>query len=164
MSLVNCYIDSHGCTVCPDIPPTPGTPGGLVYTVVLGWNAGANSVQELDGDVLLTFTMPLAVLGVVCGFRHGRLGVGIPEMNTHGFVFQRGVDSLSLYGIVENGTTVLSSVARSPDLDETFYIQRRNGVVTYYVDDVVPAYTSSVPSSGPLIVGGCLYASGDDIG
>jgi hypothetical protein len=168
MSLIDCYVDSSGCVVCPDIAPTPPVPGGIVYLPILGWNAGANSVGELDGDVELITNMTASVFGAVVGFRHGRAGIGIPDLVTHGFVFEHGIDGLNFFGIVENGVTIMSGMARQADLNDLFWIVRANGVVSYYANSSVPfstpLYTSLLPSVGPLIIGGCLYASGDDIG
>lgn len=166
----DCTLDPvTGCIICPDIPPTPPVPGGINYITILGWNAGANSVDELDGDIEMVTYMSMSDTGAVVGFKQGRGGIGIPELITHGFVFQRGIDGLDLFGIVENGTTIMSSLTRESDLGDVFWITRLGGVVSYYVNSSVPGfdsplYVSTLRSVGPCVVGGCLYASGDDIG
>lgn len=158
-----CYVDAHGCTVCPAVPGAPAVPPQEVSDANLGWNAGANSVAMLDGDLHFVFTMPESVVGVIMGLRSARAGVGIPDLVEFGFLFftTAGVDN---YAVIERGNSAVFAVqTRAPGLGEQFEIVRRGERVTYLVNGV-PLYTSTRHSSGRLVATNCSYASGDSAG
>ena len=162
--MTDCTFDSSGCLVCPYVPPTAGSAPSSSIGPNLGWNAGANWHESLDGDVHVVFTMP-AVVGVVCGLRSDRDGVTEPGRITYGLQFQQ-VSGVPFFGVVELGSVVRSFDSYTSG--DTFEIRRVGGIVMYFHTPAgatpVLAYTSRRRSAGPLLVTGCLYSAGDQIG
>lgn len=56
------------CTTYPAITAIPSTPSRIETHVVNAWDAGANSIDELDGDVRTEFSFDQPVVGVAVGF------------------------------------------------------------------------------------------------
>lgn len=159
MSSTDCYYDSNQCLVCPEITPSPGSPGYVEQQPIIGWNAGANSIDQLDGSMHIVFGMPVNQRGVVVGFKSGRAHPTIVSQIEHGFYFQRS-GAFDFVRIIENGLTMGTPMTYVAT--DTFEIRRVEGVVYYFHNDrTIPVYTSSVPSAGPKVVNACLYASGD---
>lgn len=160
MGKYDCYYDADGCWVCPERPASPRVPGYVSKQVVRQWNAGANSIETLDGDVRTNFSLPLGLVGVVVGFKGSRKKQTVPSLIEHGFYFQRqgGVDVLQ---IIERGSVKSPASPRRDDALK-FSIVRRGGDVTYLVNGF-HVYASSSPSIGPVVVNACLFASGDTV-
>ena len=141
------------CTECPEIAPVPPS---VTEHPVLGWNAGANSIAELDGDLHVVF-YPGTSTGIVLGFKRDRAFQTEPQGVEWGFwIAMAGVTRLAY--VTELGVRKTNAVAVSPD--DKYEIARRNGVVSYYRNNR-HVYTSRRASYGPLIVNCCMYATGD---
>lgn len=152
-----CYPASAGT---PGQPAIPATPGQWRTDHNVGWNAGAHSVLRLNGDVQLTFKVPIAS-GVIVGFNRTSQGVGFNEI-THGIFFKDGVAQVRESGVAKGAPQMFAP-------QDLFYIERVNGVVSYYREvGAVPPRTlfhqSTVTStSSSLIVDCSLFTGGDRI-
>lgn len=158
------YVHSpHGVrfiTVLPyeGTPPIPGVPGYTAYDTVREWDAGANSIATEDGDLHVTFNVPVSA-GVKVGFfPDGDRNSADAEAMPNAFYVFSGTDGFQ-YAIVDNGRTVVPKNNQA-NAQTNYEIRRVGGVVSYYVDDEL-VYTSSVHSSGPLRVGTTMYRTGD---
>lgn len=154
------YSDENLCRTCPQIDEQPAIPPVVITSPNVGWNAGANSVAALDGNLHVAFNVSGSENGVILGFRDARDGrpPTTPTFVTHGWYF------FSLHGAwalpFERGAQIGSPIAYNAT--DLFEIRRVNSVVTYARNDVI-AYTSTQPSSGLLRVMTCLYAAGDSV-
>ena len=137
-------------------PGTPYVPGYLVYGPVRAWDAGANSIATVDGDLQVIFRVPI-VMGVKVGFfpDGARNGADADALRNAFYVFS--TTDGQRWAIIDNGRTVQGSLATATTKYE---IRRVGGVVYYFIDDAL-VFTSSVASSGPLRVGSTLYKTGD---
>lgn len=170
--------DSYPITVNgDDTPPEPGT--CIVYPAIpgratqlpttrtevdTGWTAGANSVTELVGDVLLEFTQPVCK-GVVLGLTGTRDNPQDYSRVTHGYIFGSSAAGEPTYQVIESGR-VIGPVTRYAPASTIFRIRRSNSAVTYavfdgFAEDVV--YTSGKTSDGLVMAGCSLYSSGDSV-
>ncbi len=159
MSTSDCYIDGSGCIVCPS---TAGSPGSPSYTQTLpnaGWNAGANSIAMLDGDLTVTYAFTAAPVDTFVGYSYTRRTVGVP--NALAFAIRVYTLGTSTYlQVYEKGVAV---GAPSPyTLGNTIEIRRVAARVTYF-NNSKPIYTSPTVSFGPMVVSSCLYTAGDSI-
>lgn len=161
---INCTQDDAGCITCPYIPPTAPIPGHLDISGTAAWNAGADSVATLDGDLHAICSPPLGIAAEFCGFRSDRAANFIPELIDYGFVFQSAF-GLDIVSMVERGGTVAGPFTRGAGW--TFEIIRTGRFVAYNVYDGSPAlvstHLSARPSFGPILLNGCLYLSGDEL-
>lgn len=146
------------CTTYPEqqyVPAVSGRPARVETSVLLGWNAGANSVASHDGDCVCSFDMDHPT-GAMCGFTADLEDVSLPARLTHALYFHGGK-----FQVVESGK------AKTPDTNyargDQFKIQRASGEVTY-LHGSRRVYTSRVASVGAIHVGAALYASSDAIG
>ncbi|CAM5593312.1 hypothetical protein [Rhodanobacter lindaniclasticus] len=152
------YRDANGCIVWPACPAVAYEPARIEQQAVLGWNAGANSITELGGDLHTVFTMP-AVSGVVIGLRSGRTRQTTPDLIEHGLYFNA-LGGMNLVHVVERGLGATSIVVRNPA--DTFEIRRVGGRVTYWRNGAL-LHASTARSTGAKVVNACLYASGDAV-
>ncbi len=160
MSLLDCVLNPDtGCIDCPAIPFIPATPPHLDVTPNPGWNASANSVSMLDGDVHTVFQINSSLGAVACGFKSVRNRLTIPETINYAFYFQS-VAGLLFASVVELGHTRVADVEVDPSA--TFEIRRLAGQVLFLIDGIV-VYRSTVRSSGALVVNACMYLAGDSI-
>lgn len=151
-------ISGATCVRCPSRPFRASRPAGFVESSVLGWNAGARSIDRIDGDCYLEWDMPL-VSGVVCGITTQFLST-TPDEVQHGFFFQN-IGGGSYAGVVELG--VEKTVPTLHASDAVFRIERVGGRVRYMIDgDVI--YYSDTRSTLSLITVGLLYDRLDGIG
>lgn len=153
-----CYYDAAGCLVCPEQSAQAYVPARIEHQPVLGWNAGANSVDVHDGDLHVVFDQPLDVVGVVIGLKTSRARVTVPSLIEHGWYFQKSA-GVNLCQPIEQGK-VLGGPITGRLANDTFEIRRVNGQVTYLRNGAFVAL-SPTRSSGPKLVNACLYASGD---
>lgn len=147
------------CTFVPAKPFIQTVAPRLDVTPNYGWNAGANSIDELDDDVKLSFTMDGAV-GVVVGLTNTRGDVTDYTRMTHALYFHMTPTGQLLFDVMEEGLVVGSSTPYVRG--DAFEIRRAGGQVTYWYDGSV-VRTSRKTSSGVVLVGSTLYASGDQI-
>lgn len=152
----DCYYDGSGCLVCPELPAVVGQAASYVEQPILGWNAGANSIDMLDGNVHAVFDVP-AVTGVVIGLKGSRQQVTIPDLVAHGLYFSS-AGTFHAVQVIEGGETKTGAAERA--LDDVFEIRRLNGVVTYWRNGAL-LYTSSKVSTGPVLINACMYSTGD---
>lgn len=150
------------CVVVPAAPEIPETAEYLVYTQQLAWDAGARSVEQLDDDVELSFTMD-AVIGVVIGLcAAGAAASGAREEISHGlYMFTDGGRPWQLQ-VYELGERIGAVASYAPT--DTFYIRRVGSRVFYSLENagtVLFRYASRTPLAGPVEVLSALYASGD---
>lgn len=151
------------CAYYPAVPGRPARLDSYRYDPDMGWNAGANSVKSLTGNVRLVFTQGPAQ-GVAMGFTHTRENPTNYARLTHGFMFRTNSIGEPTFQIMESGRGILEPVRYNPNFQ--FAIYRTNGQVVYRVtdgSDVVMTYYSSKPSEGEVLVGCSLYASGDAV-
>lgn len=149
-----------GCYRYPAVPPTPASPAYFADDTTEGWDAGAHSETQLDGDVRLTFDVNESI-AVVCGLTPAGTAPGVaPERATHGFYVTRVRGVLSLH-VWESGRIMLgpAPVGVGAVLD----VIRRGTSVVYRVNGSV-VYTSRVPSSGTVKVAASLYGPEDTVG
>lgn len=134
-------------------------PSYIENTPVMGWNAGANSIDEIDGDLHVVTDMP-SVVGVIVGLKSGRNGQALPALVEHGFYLWK-LGQLDVVQVIERGVVKNTPVPRS--LNAQFEIRRTNGRVRYLVSNSIEPMDmlSDTVSFGPKIVNACLYATGD---
>lgn len=147
------------CLVTPERPAREFVPAGTEHKLIIGWDAGANSIVELGGNIHAVFTMPIGNAGVVIGFRSARARQTLPDLVEHGLFFQ-GLAGVDMVQVIERGRPMTALVVRA--VSDTFEIRRVAGTATYWRNSVL-LYTSAAPSSGVKVVNACLYASGDNL-
>lgn len=141
----------------PEVLPSPMR---VVYDNVFAWDAGANSIDELDGDVAVQLTMDRAI-GVVVGFTAGRdRDLNDLTRVSHGLYFHQSEGGRMQACAMERGRRV--TAARLYDRDD-IWIVRRAGSVVEYVHNSVSFHRSQVHSTGPVLVGCAIFGSGDFI-
>lgn len=155
-----CYLDGQGCQVCPEIAAVPAQPALYQTAPVKGWNAGANSIASLSGDVHVVFDFDPMPVGIVVGFKSAT--APIPQDNPN--LIQHGVYGYLSQGVptvdvMESGKTRASFVYTR---GQSIEIRRVGEKVTYWINEA-QVYASAAPSFGALIVNACLYASGDTL-
>lgn len=158
--MTDCYFDTDDCLVCPEQQLRTGSPSRFDARPVIGWNAGANSISRLDGAVHVVIPMSRGTAGAVIGLKGERTRNTLPVLIEHGWYFAS-IGAACVAQVMERGST--KTVASAYAENDLFEIRRQGGNVRYFKNGV-PAYTSSVPSSGSKVVNACLYASGDRIG
>ena len=122
------------------------------------WNAGANSEQQLDGDVRVAFTMA-QVLAAVIGFTQDRESTQSPDRMTHAFAFTTDAAARPVAQVREGSRVLTAAVPYEIESTE-FEIRRTGGTVRYLRNGSV-VYTSRAKSEGEISVGCAIYASGD---
>jgi hypothetical protein len=158
-----------GQTQCTDYPPqeyrpgklpTPAVPARIEYQVELGWTAGANSEQALDGDVRCQFDMP-AVVGVAVGLIPDIEGdVTNLDRLPHALYFFQDATARPRVAVMESGR--LASADMPYAAGDVFDIRRVGGQVEY-LHNGGRVHVSASVSIGPVRVGCALWASGDNI-
>lgn len=146
------------CQTIPGTPPTQAVPPSTASNPNLGWNAGARSIAEIDGDLYLEFDMP-AVTGAACGLAAQRRGTD-PAFIQFGMLF-KGAGGVSVFAVIENGNQRTLDAIYAPG--DVFRIERRRGAVIYKHNGA-GVYLSANASTGSLVTVGCLYAAEDQIG
>lgn len=158
MSLLDCVTDPiTGCVDCPALPAVTGAPARIDVTKLVGWNAGANSIDQIDGDLHAVFSFEKAPVGIAAGLKNSRTNQADPNAVQFGFyVYANG--PTTLYKILERSATRYGPMPYTLGTD--LEIRRVNGTVKYFVDGSL-VYRSAALSSGPLVFNACLYATGD---
>lgn len=147
------------CTTYPAVAGVPGVPAKVTPLPGNNWDAGANSVTELDGDVRLAFVQPHAV-GAVVGLTNTRDAVGSYTRMSHAFYFHYTLGGRAVYQAMEHGEAVTHEAPH--DAASEFAIERANNAVSYYVDGQL-LHRSTLPSEGTVLAGCALYSSGDRV-
>lgn len=159
------WVPSSGgepvCVTYPAVeyqPAVPEVPARWDIETILGWDAGANSTDIIEGDCEVTWTMGV-VAGVYVGLTEEREAVPDPGRIAHGLMFHL-LGSRPHFRVVEYGE------ARSSDRPyshgDEFRIRRvRDKVAWLHNGDEI--HSSLAHFMGPASVGCSLYASGDMI-
>lgn len=159
MTGVDCYYDTAGCLVCPAIPASPARPARVQTDPNLGWNAGANSLAMLDGDVRVAFALDALPTGIYVGLKGARRGVTAPELIPHAFYLY----SAAGRGFVEvRERGLMRDSPKTYTLGDLLEIRREAGRVSYWLASAL-LYQSDARSTGPVLVNTCLYSAGDTI-
>lgn len=155
----------HGLAAILDDPGRPAAPAQrAVYETDqrIGWNSGADSIAELDGDVRVVFEPFIAAAGMV-GLARARAELEAVESISHGFYFDSDPETGSRrFSIVESGQRRSDFHAYEPGI--SFEIRREGpfGQVTYLYDgDVVGI--SGVPLYNAVRTATTLYRAGDGV-
>lgn len=159
MTVQNCR--PHGaCMYCDAVPARPAVAPRIEESVVTGWDAGARSVTELsDADVHTVFQTGQAA-GICIGFTTvNAFAQTDPSSILHGvYLWTQG--RFLLWRVHESGIPIGRVDTRRAD--SVFEIRRIGDKVQYLVDGEVHT-ESSTPSAGDVIVGCCLYLTGDAV-
>lgn len=156
---------AHGLIAQIDVPAKPAVPAvAAVYDTDyrIGWNAGADSEDELDGDVHVVFEPAIVAAGAV-GFTQERGDVGDPATLSHAFYFDNDpTTGRKRFCAIESGRRV--SGYADYDAGISFEIKRLGvyGEVTYHYNSALIA-TSAAPLYGAVRVGTSLYRAGDGV-
>lgn len=160
MDATDCYYDSDGCLVCPEVPASTGHATRVVTDANLGWNAGANSIAMLDGDVRMAIAPDAIPAGMFVGLKGSRVGPTAPELLTHAFYIYAAALGKAFVEVRERG--VLVGVATAYTLGSLLEIRRDGGRVSYWIAGA-KVRDSAVASRGPVLVNACLYSAGDTL-
>jgi hypothetical protein len=155
----DCYIDGSGCVVCPAIPASPGSPGRVIVDAQLGWNAGANSVDTVAGDLHLRASIAAAPAGIVVGLKARRNLFNDPALILHGFYVFTSAGK-TFIAVMEKGA--LKTQTFHYRLGALFEIRRVAQSVSYWLDGVGLRNTTAL-DPGSMHVNACLYAAYDTI-
>lgn len=141
--------------VCyPSRPYIPAVPPTVTYTAINGWNGGARSVDQLDGDGYVEFQVNSGASATVVGFSSQDLS-NLPSEPSHALYIHGSAVDVMESGVVVHTASVSHTYAN------VYRIERRGLTVTY--SSGVWSYTSAAPSSGAVFVDAAMYASGDFI-
>ena len=145
------------CTDYPEQPHVPGVPSRVEVTPYMEWNAGANSIAELDGDVRVAFTQG-RVVGCLVGFTDDRAVVANVDRYSHAFYFFQTAGGQPRFRVREGAGNVLGEV---PYVAGDMFEIRRVGGQVQYLHNGTRIRRSPAASVGALSVGTALYATGD---
>lgn len=146
----------------PGAPAIPAQPEVDDIDYREGWNAGATSIDSLDGDVHTVFSVDIHAAGIV-GFCANRADVTDFRKISHGFYFDRDpMTGSRRCAVMEAGGVIGAWFACA--VDDVFEIRRETdqGTVTYKVHDTA-IYVSPKPLFGAVQVGTSLYMAGDEV-
>lgn len=133
---------------------TPGAPAKFESNYLVGWNAGATSVDTLAADGIYQFGFNAGAVGVVTGFNSNNQGTSYQEI-------QYGIYGASgTFQVMELGMAMTSPTAFVHT--DVFSIVRLGGLVMYFQNNTL-VYTSTVYSYGTIFVDASLYFGGDEV-
>jgi hypothetical protein len=151
--------DRTYCTDCTGQPFVPYVPPHFDQITVTGWDSGANSIRVRSGDCYAQFQLGAAG-AIVCGLAAAPRAEVTDMTNVlHGFYAIAATGSNMILSVIESGAMYASDSAA---VDAVLRIERRRGVVRYLVGGV-ERYVSQRLSTGPVLVGACLFRSGDTV-
>jgi hypothetical protein len=152
------------CTTYPEIPfqpAMPSVPPRIEYRPNIGWNAGANSVVMLEGDVSLRWTDQITSVGAVIGLTTDREANPEPTRMSHAIYFFQTAGGQPRWCVYENGVAKTPPTVHSTT--DTWEIRRVGSLVGYFRNDA-RVYLSTSLSVGEVSTGSSLYAAMDSIG
>jgi hypothetical protein len=151
------YSTSTVCTpyqpAIPAIPYEPATPAQTIIDYNLGWNCGANSIEQLTNGSF-TFEPSVGSQGVIIGLSKNTYSSGYSDIE-FGFHVISGS-----WRIIENGVPVSGYTAFTDG--QVFEVERQADEVKYYIDDVLKYTSLQTPSSPDYYLKASMYA-GDDL-
>jgi hypothetical protein len=159
MSGRGCYFDANGCYVCPELPAIIASPATVTTDAQLGWNAGADTIATLSGDVHVVDSFATAPMGVVFGLKASRRLPTEIALIAHG-LYVRSVAGNCFVSVYELGQMI--GTTQSYTLGNPLEILREGSKVTYWNNGVL-MLTSVAKVLGPVFVNACLYAAGDTL-
>jgi len=154
--------DRNGCVHYPAIAAVPLTRYTRTETPTNAWDAGANSVLQLGGDVRLEFSEVARPLGSVIGLTIERENVINPARMA--FAWYLSVDD---YGqgqawCYEHG--MITSAPYFYDENTRFAIERRGKTIFYWLGEQMRRRTpSTLAADVPVSVGAALYGGYDSL-
>lgn len=148
------------CVTYPAVTGIPRTPPSVEFRPVLAWDAGANSIQELDGDVRTVFSLEQPCVGIAVGFVTHRDYVEDYSRIVVGVLFTQTGAGAPMMQVIEYG--VSRTDAMPYPLGTPLELRRAQGVISLWSEDV-RLYESPELVDGPLIVGCSMFATGDQI-
>lgn len=130
--------------------------GYYEVTHIPGWNAGARTISSLlqNENGAYTFSVGQAT-GIVCGFNYKDNDADYLEIR-HGFYIENGQAK-----VIETGTFKTGFFSYTTETS-VFKVERVNGVVKYYIDDVL-IYTSLSSSTKSVFLDCSLFSANDTI-
>lgn len=137
---------------------TPAVPAVMAPDYNDGWNAGADSIASISGNLRVLFSVDMSGGGAV-GLMRGRDFVFDFTAIANAFYFANTGSGLRVF-VMERG--VVRTEGRPASANNEFEIRRERGVVTYSIDGQV-VYTSPELSYGELRVGTSIFHGGDGI-
>ncbi len=149
----NEYYSGGGQECFPAVIGSPGSPARLETTPLTGWTGGASSTTILAGNVLASFLVNPAPLGVICGLAPTDITAAFNEA-THAFYAQGATLRVVELGVIKATVTGVD-LSTQPRM----YILRTDARVTYHVGDWM--YVSEVQSVGAVVLDASLYTTGD---
>ena len=146
----------------PGRPPAPAQRAVYEADHRIGWNAGADSLDELDGDVRVVFEPNISAAGAV-GLARARQDLESLESIGHGFYFDSDpATGLPRFSIIESGMRRSEFFPYEPGV--SFEIRREGvfGQVTYLYDGGTVGI-SGVPLYNAVRTATVLYRAGDGV-
>lgn len=150
----------QNCRYYPPEPEILAVPAHYDPVGDRSWNAGANSINALSGNVEVAFDMP-KVLGVCIGFVANRNNPTNPDRVLYGIRFGLSETGAAVMHVSEHGQRRTAETTYLPSDD--FRIRRIGQTVSYIRNGEV-IYVSRRPSlEETLLVGSSLFGFGDAI-
>lgn len=154
---------TQDCVVCQDQPFIPYVPAHATITPLIGWNAGANSVEakRYSGGVIGTWNAPVGTAGTVVGLAAvPRLDVTDVQSITHGiYAFTVGGATLAqavMAGVPKGSARQITSG------DDILSVRRYGGIVTMMLNDY-ELFSVADSFNGFTMLACTMFASGDII-
>lgn len=146
----------------PPIPPQPARAGSVIKQFNLGWNAGARSIESVEGEsISASFSAKVTIMGGIVGFAGaGDNAIGLPEIR-YGIEVSRG----KAYVVVDGRRIHELGAYTNSDY---FFIERTNGTAYFIVGELLtsPTASYSMPDPGTpstVWLGAWLYSGKDTI-
>lgn len=131
------------------VAPTAAT---VSYDYNLGWNSGARSQGFFAGDGYTSFKVSPSLVGAVAGLNYTDPDADYINIDYAFYLSGR------IARIMESGAEKMY-IGPYAEAD-VFKIDRRKGVVRYYINDVLQ-YTSATTSTGITFLDVSMYSGGD---
>jgi len=152
--------DRNGCLHYPAIAAIPPVPYTRTDPPSNAWDAGANSVRQLTGDLRLEFSEVSLPLGSVIGLTQQRQEVTDPARMAFAWYLTRHASGTAQAWCYEHG--VITSAPYFYTEYSVFAIERRGALIFYWLDDQLRRRTpSTLLVDSPVSVGAALYGGYD---
>ncbi len=141
----------------PAVAATPGraaSAGQTTQDFNLGWNSSAVAIASMENDGRLAFESLPSTQGAVVGLSGTNPGKNYREI-AFGLYVSNGFVQVIESGVLKGSQQLLLAA-------DVLSIERRGGVITYYLNDAL-FYASETSSAGTLLALADLYAGGDSV-